>query len=360
MNARSAQVLAAALSFLLIILVGALIFFLLSRPQGPRPSPSPSPTTAAVGSASPLPSLSPSLLPSATPGASATEIPTISNVPFPTASPIPASPIPTPEITPEITPEVTPSPTPTIPATPNPTPTIPASPSPTPPITPSPTPSTPPIPTSPGRQIRLIDMGLDARNETGIERYLIFGVDGPSVIRAQVSDATGRARVCLWQGNDVVGRECRSMGNGVMEHAVFDAGSTSWTLTLISANSTTSPTVSLALDFNADAPSVALENFRFQGVPVDNYNGFTAAVEAAGTGELRISGNFDAGQQHAYRVVVEEAGVGVVKDETGGPAGNFVVTHAVEAVTDYRVTVSNPNAQAEAQPVFLRTTFSWP
>jgi hypothetical protein len=203
-------------------------------------------------------------------------------------------------------------------------------------------------------------MGLDARTETGIERYLLFRVEGPSLIRAELSEATGRSRVCLWRGNQVEQRVCRSMRNGVLERPVFDTGFTNWTLTLIGVNDTTSPIVDLTLDFNAGEATVTFENFRFQGVPVPNYNGFTASVDTEGPGELQVTGRFDPGEQHEYRVVISEAGVGIVKDETGGPANSFEVTHPVEAVTSYQVAVSNPNTSAEPLPVFLRSTLSWP
>jgi hypothetical protein len=141
---------------------------------------------------------------------------------------------------------------------------------------------------------------------------------------------------------------------------VFDAGQTTWTLSLIGSEQALGPVVDLTLEFNANAPQVTFENLRFQGVPAPNYNGVTAAVDTTGPGELRVAGSFDPGEQHGYRVVIEEAGVGVVKDETGGPTSSFFVTHAVEAVTTYRITVSNPNTSAEPAPVFLRATFSWP
>ena len=349
MNTRSAQVLAATLAFLLIVLVGALIFILLSRPApSPRPSPSTSPTTVAIVTGSPLSTLSPSLFPSTSAGASPTEIPTISLEPFPTPSPTPTAEI-TPEITPEVTPAITPSPTPTIAITPSPTPTI----------TLQPTPTAPPIPTSPGRRIRLQGMGLDARNEIGIERYLIFGVDGPSLIRAQISSATGRVRMCLWQGNEVEDRVCRSMGNGVLEQPVFDAGSTSWTLTLISANGTTTPTLDLALDFNAISPSVDLENFRFQGTPVPFYNGMDVVIDALADGSLDIMGVFDPGQTHSYRVEIYLTGGENIYD-AGGEAHSFTVNQAVTAATSYNVIVTNPNEEAEPTAVFIRVTFNWP
>ena len=89
-------------------------------------------------------------------------------------------------------------------------------------------------------------MGLDARSDTGIERKIVFGVDGPSLIRAELSNASGSAKVCLWKGNQVQARQCDDIRNGVLERATLDAGSSNWTLTLISTSTTGPVTVDLA------------------------------------------------------------------------------------------------------------------
>jgi hypothetical protein len=350
-NPQTARYVAAGLGVALIVLVGGVIFVLLTRPS-PGPSASALPTTLALASpsASPtftlFPTLSPELTPS--PIASPTLEPPITPAITPAVTPV-VTPVITPEITPVITPEVTPVVTPTVPATATPTPII----------TPAPTPTTPPVPTSPDRELRLSNVGLDARADVGIERKIVFGVDGPSLIRAELSNASARARVCLWQGNQVQARQCDDIRNGVLERATFDTGSSNWTLTLISTSTTAGAVVDLALDFNATAPTADLRDFRFQGTPTPAYNGYTAAVEANGTGDLTVTGDFDFGEQHSWHVVVQVAGQGTVKDESGGPSNSFSVT-AEDVTSDVLVSVTNPNTSAEALPVFLRSTLSWP
>lgn len=345
MNARSAQLVAAALAFLLIVLIGAVTFILLSRPnQAPRATASP--TTVAAVTFTPLPTfVFPTLATS--PSFGPTDFPTASPLPFDTPTALV-----TPEITPEVTPEVTPEITP-----------VPPTEVPTPMVFVSPTPTATILPTSTARQIRVRRLGLDSRDpEAGIERYVLFNVDGPSLISAQLSDATGRSRVCLWQGNLVEQRQCMSMRNGRLEHAVFDAGQTSWTLSLIGIDAETSPTIDLTLDFNATSPLVTFENLRFQGIPIENYNGITAEVDAPQAGQLNITGTFDVGELHAYRVVVTELvpPEGVVSDQTGPPTNQFVVAVDEDVPASWSVTISNPNASAETLPVFLEAKFSWP
>ena len=328
MNSRSAQLLTAGLGFVLVVLVGAVLFILLNRPaQGPRVSPSPSAVANVSPSASPFPSFSFS------------PFPTFSQLP--TTSPSASAPFtlpPTAVIT---------LPPPTLPPTPSPTPS------------PTPTPTAPPIPTAPGREIRVTDLGLDPRNLTGgVERFLLFTTDGPSVVRAEISGATARSRVCLWQGTDVINRQCETLRNGAMEWPVFGPGQVAWTLSLIGANETTAPTVDIALAFNADAPSVEFQNLHYAGPSNPAYNGLTWAVDP-GQGTFAISGAFEPTQQQSYHVVVQEAGVGVVRDEQVDDVETFSVTQEVTAETSYFVSVTNPNELEGSTPVLLRLTTSW-
>ena len=346
MSPRTAQYLAASLAALLIILVGGVIFVVLNRPaQGPTPSPTP--TSVAALSPGVSPTFSP--IPTLSPAPSPTLLPTTS--PELTPSPIPIdTPLTTPEVTPFVTPEISPTLEPTL-----------APPTATPLITPVPTPTAPPDPTSPDRELRVTGFGLDSKSVTGIERYVLFGVDGPSLVRVELGDSTGRTRVCLWQGDLVEQRVCRTIRNGVLEQAVYDAGSTDWTISLISADTSTSPVVDLTIDFNANAPSVAFENVRFQGIPVANYNGITAAFDAL-PGSIAVSGHFDPGQLHSWHVAIDEAGAGSALNESGGPANSFgpFTVDVTAANTGYLVTVFNPNNAAEPTPVFVRLVISGP
>lgn len=357
MNPKNAQYAAAGLAALLIVLVGGVIFVVLNRPaQGPTASPTP--TSVAAISPAISPTFSP--LPTLSPGTSLPPSPTLLPTTSPelTASPIPTgTPLTTPEVTALTTPEVTPLITPEI--SPTLEPTL-APPTATPLITPAPTPETPPDPTSPDRELRVTGLGLDTNSVTGIERYVLFDVDGPSLVRVELDNSTGRTRVCLWQGDLVEQRICQTIRNGVLEQAVYDVGSTDWTISLISADTSTSPVVDLTVDFNANSPSVKFENLRFQGTPVANYNGLAAAFDAS-PGTIAVSGKFDLNQTHNWHVVISEGGVGPVLDESGGPSNTFgPETYEVTAAnTPYLVTIANPNPAAEPAPVFVQATIAW-
>ena len=203
-------------------------------------------------------------------------------------------------------------------------------------------------------------MGLDARNETGIQRFLLFTTDGPSLIQADISNATANARVCLWEGDDVENQECiTTRPNGTLSHPTFGAGSAQWTLTVIARSTTAAATADVTLDFNAHAPAIDYENFRFQGVPVPGYNGWTAAIDVSPGSQVGVAGQFDGSQQHMWRVQIDAAGEGNVQDQTGGPSNSFSVSQSVSADTTFLITVSNPNTSAEPLPVFVHGTISW-
>lgn len=326
MSTRSAQVVAAGLAVLLILLVGAVIFLLLSRPQPAvvTRSPAVSPTAVAGFTPSPLLTASPGFIPFVSPLMS----------PGPSASP-----------------------SPTLPPTPSPSPT--AQPTPT----PSPTPAPTVHPTSTQRELRILRLGLDSREAEGaIERYLIFHTDGQSLISARLSDVTGRVRMCLWQGNLVEERECRTLRNGRLELPNFGDGQQAWTLTMIGAEADVSPTVDLTLRFNADAPAVTMDSFRFQGTAIENYNGVVAGVDTVNGGDLRIDGSFDDGQGGSYPhlLLIERLNDGeVLLDQSGEPATSFQASESVAEGRSFRVTLSNEN-EVEELAVFLRATLSWP
>jgi len=337
---------AAGLGALLIVLVGATIFILLSRPsQGPSASASPTTVALASPSASPTFSFLPTLSP----------IPTV----VVTASPEVTSPplTPTPEITlpPTATPEVTPTPEITLPptATPEITPT------PTPTITAAPT--APPVPTSPDRELRLTDVGLDPRKVDPInqyvERYLTFNVDGPSLIQVELSNATAKARVCLFTGAEQP--NCQDFKNGTLVQPVYSTGSTTWTVKLIAVSQTSGMSTDVTLDFNANSPQVVFDRFRMQGTPNPAYNGFSAAIDAS-PGTLSVGGKFDGIAAHQWHVTINEAGVGPTIDQDGSSNIFGPFNQDVSAETSYVVNVFNPNTDGETASLFMRATLVWP
>lgn len=335
MSGRSAQVLAAALAFFLILLVGATIFVLLSRPPAPRPSATPSAQSSAGPTASALPTAPPS--PTSGPGLTPTPTLTLAPTPvFPTAAPT-DTPTPTPEPTPTLAPTPTPTPAPTI------------------------------SPTSPQRQLTLTDFGLDRRSDpTAVQRTVSFVVDGPSLISAQLSNvSSGSVRMCLSRNALDPQRECRTAHNGGLLRVALDAGQSEWNVTLIGASDAASPFVTLTLRFNALSPTVRLDSFRFNGTIDPHYNGFAASVEAGAAGNVRVRASFDDGHGNPYQyhlVITRTVNSEVVADQSGGPQGNLDVSFALLGGELYRVELAEPEVQAGGGlfAVFVDATLTWP
>jgi len=217
------------------------------------------------------------------------------------------------------------------------------------------------VPTSPDRELRLTDVGLDPRKVDPInqyvERYLMFDVNGPSLIRVELSNASAKARVCIFTGAEQP--NCSDIKNGVVEQPVYDAGKTSWVVRLIAVSQTSGMTTDVTLDFNADSPQVVFDRFRMQGEPNPAYNGFTASLDAS-PGTLSVGGKFDGSAAHQWHVTINEAGVGPTVDQDGSSNSFGPFTQDVSAETSYVVQVFNPNNDSEPSSLFMKATLAWP
>lgn len=334
MSARSAQLLAATLAFLLIVLVGATIFVLLSRPASPR--------------ATATPTIRPTGLVSPTASGSAVPSPTPTLAPGETATP-------TLEPTPTLIPTASPEPTPSEPPTPSPSPS------------PSPVPTPTLNPTAPQRELQLINVGLDSRGAEGsIQRFVSFVVDGNSRISARLSNVSaGQVRLCLWRQDVDSQRECRTTRNGALERSVFDAGQTTWNVSMIGTVEQTSPFATLTLSFNTFAPSVTLDSFRYLGTSFNEYNGFAVELPTAAAGDMRVQASFDDGQggPYPYRLLVTRSSTGeVISDQPGGPAQNVDLSVPLTGPDAFRVELRNTDALAAGGTlaVFVHATITWP
>jgi hypothetical protein len=360
-NPRSAQILTASLAALLVILVGATIFIVLTRPTiGPTPEPSrtpaatllpPSPTTVAV--ASPFASSAASIMATAAPLSTPALTAAPSPIPFPTlALPSSASS----SYAPSPTATVTPTPTPTPTATPTTAPTVTAVP------TATLTPTLPPtiLPTSPQQQFQVDAVGLDDKSLVGsVPRILTFEIDGPSLLTATVSQATGNVQLCVWREAVDDERTCDTGRAVSIVHPVSDSDNTLWHASMIGAKGV-APSAALTIDFNANAPSVSLDDFRFYGSSNPPYNGFVAGFEAGG-GQMSVQGAFDDGQGGAYNyhLVVQPDGADAVVDVTDNGT-SFSVQPGIDA-GHYTVFINDPEDVANpGLAVFVTATISWP
>jgi hypothetical protein len=286
--------------------------------------------------------------------AALTPAPTASPTPGPTASPstseaASASPL-------------TPSPTPTPVPSPTPTPTPSASPTPEPTATPTPTPVPTVVPTAPQHEIRLASVGLDDKSLGGsVPRILTFEIDGPTLLHSAVTNATAPVQLCVWREAVDDQRMCDTGKSVVLDRAVTDSNGGLWHVSLIGAKGF-APSAGLTVDFNANAPSVTFDNFRYYGTSNSSYDGFTAGIDA-GVGQLTVQGAFDDGQggSYDYRYVVTPDGQAAIVDQTGGPTTSFAFDPVTLAAGSYSVTIQDPDDVANpGMAVFIAATITWP
>jgi len=209
--------------------------------------------------------------------------------------------------------------------------------------------------------LQLNGIGIDDRMVEGsVPRFVTFNTDGPSLVTAAISNASGQVRVCLWREPLREQAVCKTTRNGSVEQSTTDGGSGTWTVQLIANGS--APSATLAIQFNANQPSATLDSFRFQGTSSPDYNGFDAQVEALASGNIGVQASFDdgGGGAYDYHLVIAPQGGDALLDATSGPTQSFDTAQPVDTGR-YRVSLSDPDAIANpGASVILSATVSWP
>jgi hypothetical protein len=217
------------------------------------------------------------------------------------------------------------------------------------------------VPTAPQRTLQLLNIGIDDRMIFGsVPRSVTFNTDGPSAVSATISNASGQVRVCLWKEPLREQAICKTTRNGSVEQFTTDAGSATWTVSMI-ANGV-APTASVAIQFNANQPSATLDSFRFVGGSSPPYNGFDAEMDALVDGQIGVQAAFDDGTSGAYdyHLVIRPVDEDPIYDQAGGPSQTVDATQGV-TTGSYRVTFTDPDEVANpGAAVILTATVSWP
>lgn len=189
-----------------------------------------------------------------------------------------------------------------------------------------------------------------------------FTVEGPSLVTARVSNASAAGfRLCLYGQDDPIENNpefCSTARNATVTRPSFEAGQTRFFAILIGTETNVSPFVDLTITYNANAGDLTLDNFRFVGTNEPSYNGFAIDLPTDGDGSLDFRSNFDPSGAFTYRLLIEQAGGGTVRDETGGPSQSVTSSDSVSGGETYRLSFRSPEAQSTA--LFVRAEISWP
>jgi len=220
------------------------------------------------------------------------------------------------------------------------------------------------VPTAPDRTLQLLGIGVDMAcgNSTdcnSVPRYVSFNTDGPSLVTVTVSNTSAPVRVCLRLEPQLQGT-CNTGKNATVQAFTLDAGSDTWTVSLIGRDS--AATASVTIQFNANQPNATLDSFRWMGTSNPNYNGFDALVGALADGQIHVQAAFDDGTNGAYgyHLVIQQANQDPILDQTGGSSQTVDITQPV-TMGNYGITFSDPDSVANpGAAVFVTTTISWP
>jgi hypothetical protein len=211
--------------------------------------------------------------------------------------------------------------------------------------------------------VTVVDVGFDQRSAFASDvRSLQFKVDGPSLIQVTLSGVnSGKVRVCISREAADPERECRDLHGGTLSRAVFDAGESTWNVTLIGLADVPGQFGTVSLRFNALSAELHLRSFRFNGTDDPHNNGFLVLFGDQGTADgtfdfhASIEG-FNSAYPWHYTLALEDL---PVADQSGGPSASVDFSAAISGGTSYNMRFEEPEASA-ATPVFVDARLTWP
>ncbi len=286
---------------LLVVVVAAGAFLVLSRGGSGRAGASPSGSSAAAASASGGPSASAgrTLTPTATPTSSEAATPAASAGASPSASPLPA----------------------------------------------------------PLATLTFLSLKLDPTGTPGAQQRIIsFSSDGAGTVSAKLASHTppGKTHMCLKVGSKVIG--CNDITSGTFTGKTSQAHA-NWQVTLQGAGAA-APVVDLTVTFQSLAPSVKIEHARFDGTAFPETNGIQARFTARDTGSVHLVADWG-GHPFTYEIDLfdETSGTGDVSMPNQGPSTNTDQTLPV-VPGDWRLVLQN--VEDGFGTTDLTATIGWP
>lgn len=221
---------------------------------------------------------------------------------------------------------------------------------------PSPSPTPPPAPLA---QIVYADLKLDANADPGRQiRIFTFKTDGPATVtaRLKLKSPKGTTRMCLTVGSSAP--LCRSWASGTLTGITSSKKQTSFKVTLIGTGTFT-PTVDLTLTFRAKAPSVSLQNARFDGTAPDaaDFNGVSARVKIRADGSLAIKADWGG---HAFDYTFDL--IDLTEPTAGGsfPGNGTGIDRTDPVVASHQYSFRIANAETGFGRTGLSLVVSWP
>jgi hypothetical protein len=212
------------------------------------------------------------------------------------------------------------------------------------------------------REITIRDFGIDQRNDfAGVQRRIIFAVDGPSIVTARLSGVnSGKVRMCL-RGPGIT-PNCIEKHEGTIVQPVYELGQGDWNVSLIGISGVPGQYATVTIDFNSVSPDIALDSFRFNGTSDPTNNGFELVFGPNETsGDFHFKAFFDDGNSYMWHLHVgPDDAAGFDQDGTSSAVN---VTTPIDAGTVYTVRFQSPEftPTGATGPVILDgVELTWP
>jgi hypothetical protein len=258
---------------------------------------------------------------------------------------------------------VTPSParsgeaSPSVPASPS---QAPASPGPSASPTATPAPTATPQPSAPATlpaTIVLTGLKLDAADDpNGVDRKVTFKTQGPGTIAVGLTLPTPQGGVVICFGTAGGSPECRTTAKGTRFTATTSPATYELTLR---GDGMSTPAVEVAVSFPATAPSVTINNARFDGKAFPDTNGLQATVTPRQDGDVTLEAEWG-GHPLLYDIELTEqaGGSGALSLTNQGPATRVTQRMPVTGTNPWMLVLRNSEDGFGITP--LDATIAWP
>ena len=215
------------------------------------------------------------------------------------------------------------------------------------------------IPPAPVATLTVLKLKLDPTGPAdALPKILSFSTDGAGKVAVKLATSAGstpaKTHMCLKVGAKVVG--CNDITSGTFTGTTKQAHA-NWQVT-VQGTATATPTVDVTLTFQTIVPSVKIEHARFDGTDFPDTNGLQVRFTAREPGDAHLVADWG-GHPFQYEIDLfdETSGTGNVSLANQGPSTNVDQTMPV-TVGAWRLLLQN--IENGFGTTDLTATIGWP
>ena len=213
-------------------------------------------------------------------------------------------------------------------------------------------------PAVPAATVTVMTLQLDATTDTaGMDRVISFTSDGPGTMSVKLTTATtGTTHTCFFAGTKPLG-SCKDWKSGTFNGKTTQAHTT-WKVTVRGKGSAT-PVVNVMTTFQAVAPKVKIANARFDGSDAERTNGIKVQFVARADADARLVAEWG-GHPFIYSISMsdETTGTDGPAFNEQGPATGVDQAIPVTGGDTWQLVLANSEAGFGTTP--MTATIGWP